>query len=325
MTFSCDEVHIEAMINALVRMVLEFVVLFVVYFWLLGQNTNLDTSWLFFATFYALSVFVVPVQVQYELAGKYAQRWLIAANPTTHTHSGEINLWRILLPYSLPLAMIGATGLALFQVWFFSPTWLVIAVLAAASLLTVLPLVILLNRKYLKPLYQSTVSPSANSSALKENHEEYYFTHHVFPWLPVTLITSILILYKMSEESLFSTGRLDILQSALFVGSTCYISCLWMCYESVSQTRVDLKLGRFKGNSEDSINSTELLFLIHLLVVAAIGITYILGYWLWPQGFSQLYLIIIGALLVCLCGAGANILGVTWACSTRQAQLNEDA
>lgn len=316
MMTSFSELHIEAMINALVRMVIEFAVLFLLYFWVLGRNTNLDTSWLFFSAFYALCVFVVPVQVQYELAGKYADKWQSGAGSNAaypdRSCVNNPNMWLVLLPYSLPLAVIGAVGMSLYQISFFSPTWLLIAILAAVSIFTVLPLVVLMNNRCLNILYLNSLRGNALVRHRQRN-DDYYFTRHVFPWLPVTLITTIMILYKMSEESLFATGNLDILESAMYVGSSCFAICLWMFTESVSQTRVDLKFNAFQPQPGDSMSSSDLLFLLHGLVAAVVGITYLTGYWFWPEGFSQWVLICLGAIMVSVSGAVANIVGVSWA------------
>ena len=53
-----DEINVESLISALIRLVLEFAILYFIYFWLLGDYTNMQNRGVFFSVLFVLFIVV---------------------------------------------------------------------------------------------------------------------------------------------------------------------------------------------------------------------------------------------------------------------------
>jgi hypothetical protein len=277
----------------------EFFLLFVIYFWLLGTNTNLENSWMFFAVSFVLMVSVVPAQVQFELILKYADKWkeyfdkqtsggeLIESDESGMFNYPSSNIWRSAFQLTLPGSLLGGGTLIVYHYFFKHVIWLEIVVIGFVAITIIVPLVLVLNKRCLFP---ACFYLSNNQGQLVESSrsiDDYFFEHHILPWLPITLLSSGLLTFKMTEESLFSTGSLDVLSTAMFTVSICYITLLSMWYESKGQAKAEQKIKLFDSDRTGEITSEEFFFLTHGAALGGLLLTIAIGYVFVDGGFSQ--------------------------------------
>lgn len=317
-----EEINLESLINALLRMVIEFLILFVIYFWLLGTNTNLQNSWLFFTVSFVLMVTIIPVQVQFELILKYAFNWkkcfeaekahkvMIECKEATSSPALLSNLWESAFKLAFPGVLVGTVSLVIYHYFFQHVIWLEIVIIGFVSLAFIFPLVLLLNKRYLFPACLFISSEQHKSPREYLAVDDYFFYHHILPWLPITLLTSGLLTYKMTAETLFAKATLDVFTIAMYATSTSYATLLWTWHASKGQAKVELKMKLFDNEKVDKITSNDFYFLIHCIAVCVLLLTIAIGYVFFDDGFPQLFAIICIVSFAVLSGALGNILGV---------------
>ena len=318
-----NEMNVESLTNALVRLVVEFFVLFLIYFWVLGANTNLQNSWFFLTVSFFLMVSVVPVQVQYELILKYAGNWRkcfeekgrgikkIECDELNVSVPPLSNIWSSAYHMTLPFSLLGAVGFVIYHYYFnMSLIWLEIVAIVLVAIACIVPLVISLNKRCLFPACFFLSSGQANSIRVSQSEDDYFFYHHILPWLPITTLTSGLLAFKMSEETLFASASLDVFTTATYVTSTSYVTLLWMWNESKNQTKIEQEMKFFDSEKVKNITSNELFFLIHSVATGVLCLSLAIGYLFFEDGFSQGFIIIYIIIIAMLSGAFGNILGV---------------
>ncbi|MFT5757712.1 MAG: putative Mn2+ efflux pump MntP [Alteromonadaceae bacterium] len=317
-----DEINLESLINVLVRLVVEFLLLFLIYFWLLGTNTNLQNSWMFFTVSFVLMVSVVPVQVQFELILKYADNWkkyvdneksiaqMIEYDETSMFNYASPNIWKSAFQLTLPGSLLGAGSLVVYHYFFKHVIWLEIVVIGFIAISIIVPLVLALNKRCLFPACFYLSNNPDRSVETSGSIDDYFFGHHILPWLPITLLTSGLLTYKMTEETLFSTGSLDVFTTAMYTVSMCYITLLWMWYESKCQAKVEHKMKLFDSESTGKVTSEEFFFLTHGVALGVLILSLAIGYIFFSDGFSSWFAIIYIPIVTMMAGALGNVLGV---------------
>jgi len=325
-----DEINVESLISALIRLVLEFAILYFIYFWLLGDYTNMQNRGVFFSVLFVLFIVVIPIQVQFEMLGKHGFRWshcfdkytnkMLASecNELQAQHEAQAvkldvykgNVWRMAIFYSIAFSCIGGAIIGLYHLLLGGIIWLEIVVVAIAAILIFIPLIYMLNNRCLFPLCYRLSSGQSLASVKYSSVDDYYFFNHIMPWSLVTLVTSLLIAHKMSAEWIFSNGALDLLNVSMFAGSSGYMTLLWMCYESKQQAAVEKRLGVYMDNPDNKLNSGDFIFLLNAVPLGVVAVGYGLGYLIFDGGISQTFAIIYTGLSALICGAFGNVLGL---------------
>lgn len=321
-----NEINIESLVSALIRLVFEFVILYFIYFWLLGDYTNMQNRSMFFSVMFVLFIAVIPIQVQFEMLGKYSSCWSKFFSKDSSLEYNEVrmryekqavkldvykgNIWRMAIPYSIAFSCMGGAIIGLYHLLFGDIVWLEIFVVTIAAILIFIPLIYILNNRCLFPLCYRLSSNQSLASVKYNSVDDYYFFNHIMPWSLVTLVTSLLIAHKMSAEWIFSNGALDLLNVSMFAGSTGYVTLLWMYYESKQQVAVEKRLGVYMDNHNNKLKSGDFIFLLNAIPLSVVAVGYGLGYLIFDGGISQTFAIIYTGLSALSCGAFGNVLGL---------------